>query len=155
MWLYGLFIIPIVGIFMVWVARGSSKAWVNVVVTGINLLYFLAGWFGLFRTVHSLVVPLFHLSRFSALVIGITLFVGFTGALYSVHYLELENRQPTLHGEYQQRSYPLLFLLFYFTLVVAPLWNNVLVTWGFIEATALSSVLLVNLIKTRMMAMSN
>ncbi len=143
-WLYGLFIIPVVGILMVLVARGPLKAWVNVVVTGINLLYFLAGWFGLFRTGHSFAIPLFHLSGFSALVIGITLFVGFTGALYSVHYLELENRQHALHGEHQQRSYPLLILLFYFTLVVAPLWNNVLVTWGFIEATALSSVLLVD-----------
>lgn len=144
MWVYGLLVLPLFGVLVVFLVRTEVMTWVNVLVTGLNLLYFLAGWLGLFGTDHHVVLPWIHFNPFSALVTGITLFVGFTAALYSLHFLELEDDNLVNHAGKHIREYHRLLLIFYFTLLAVPLWNNVLVTWAFIEATALASVLLVD-----------
>lgn len=144
MWLYGLLVIPLVGLLICGFVSTSIRSWVNVSVTGINLLLFI-GW--LLSTHGSgwyFAPEWLRFDPFSALITGITVLVGFTASLYSIHYLELEEKHAVHSREHHENEYHLLFLIFYFTLLGVPLWNNIFVTWVFIEATALASVFLVD-----------
>ena len=149
MWLYGLLFIPLLGLLMDLLFPAGVRRHVNVSVTGLNLLLFV-GWFIVCRgSDRYFTSAWWHFNPFSALMTGITVFVGFTASLYSIHYLKLEEKHIIQKMEHRDNEYHLLFLIFYFALVGVPLWNNVFVTWIFIEATALASVFLVDFHKDR------
>ena len=78
----------------------------------------------------------------SALVIGLTAFVGLVCAIYAVGYF----RRDLIEGritERQLRHYYVLAPLFVFAMLLVPLADNLGVMWVAIESTTLASVLLV------------
>ncbi|RIV19199.1 hypothetical protein D2Q93_13085 [Alicyclobacillaceae bacterium I2511] len=133
--------IPLLTAVMVWFLQGRVRRWLPVVATGINLcLFILGGFVGI-----SGAGPWLAMDRLSAVITGITVFVGFTAALYSVGYvrqtsLETQDPQPS----HQVRTYFTLLLIFYDSLLAVVLLKSVFLTWGAIELTALASVLLVD-----------
>ncbi len=149
MWLYAFLGIPLLGLLMNFLLPVDLRKYVIVWVTGSNLVFFI-GWFIVYHGSDRYITSSWvRFDPFSALITGITVFVGFTAALYSMHYLQLEQQQSTPNHENHDNEYHVLFLIFYFALVGAALWNNVFITWIFIEATALASVFLVDFHRDR------
>lgn len=78
----------------------------------------------------------------SALVIGLTAFVGLSCAIYAVGYFRRDLQEGRI-TEAQLRHYYVLTPLFVFAMLLAPLADNLGVMWVAIESTTLASVLLV------------
>ena len=78
----------------------------------------------------------------SALVIGLTAFVGLVCAIYAVGYFRRDLSEGRI-TERQLRHYYVLAPLFVFAMLLAPLADNLGVMWVAIESTTLASVLLV------------
>ncbi len=147
-WIAALLIFPLIGIAVNWLVPASMRAYVPVLVTALNVLNFVGYLCGLYGHTGRAFNTVFQMDKFSAVITGITIFVGFTAALYSVGYMHKEEHRGHLTAG-SIKMYFGMFLLFYFTLLGAPLFQNVLITWGFIEATALASVLLVDFHRTK------
>ncbi|MGE5645815.1 MAG: proton-conducting transporter membrane subunit [Acidobacteriota bacterium] len=80
----------------------------------------------------------------SALVIGLTAFIGLVSAVYAVGYLRQDERNGAFeHAGAMQRKYYVLTPLFLAAMLLVPLANNLGVMWVAIEATTLASVFLV------------
>lgn len=157
-WIFLLLILPLAGIGLVWVVPTRWSQWTPVAVTGANgvvIAGYLAGFFGggskdnrLASATPGPVSHMFQMDHLSLFITCITVFVGFTAAWYSVRYIRQHEHREEL-SQTAKRKYFSLLLAFYFTLIGAPLFCNVLVTWAFIEATALSSAFLVDFHGTR------
>jgi hydrogenase-4 component F len=78
----------------------------------------------------------------SALVIGLTAFVGLACSIYAVGYFRRDQQEGRV-TEAQLRHYYVLTPLFVFAMLLAPLADNLGVMWVAIESTTLASVLLV------------
>ncbi len=147
-WIPLLLIIPLAGILGLLIFPSLNAPWTATCVTGANLLVVLGRLVGLYGRGWGAFAGIFRLNGTGLFVTCITLLVGFTATLYSTHYMKTaEFRHPADKG--RSRTYFLLVLLFYFTLVGVPLMENVVLTWAFIEATALASVLLVDFHRTK------
>ena len=78
----------------------------------------------------------------SALVIGLTAFVGLACSIYAVGYFRRDQQEGRI-TEAQLRHYYVLTPLFVFAMLLAPMADNLGVMWVAIESTTLASVLLV------------
>jgi hydrogenase-4 component F len=84
----------------------------------------------------------------SALVVGLTAFVGLVTAIYAVGYFRQDTRDRRI-TEAQLRHYYVLTPLFVCAMLLAPLADNLGVMWVAIESTTLASVLLVTFYNQR------
>jgi hydrogenase-4 component F len=78
----------------------------------------------------------------SAVVVGLTAFVGLACAIYAVGYFRRDLQEGRI-TEAQLRRYYVLTPLFVFAMLLAPMADNLGVMWVAIESTTLASVLLV------------
>ena len=88
----------------------------------------------------------------SAVTLLVIVFVSFTAGLYSIGYLRVDMREQdvtTGDGLRQVRRYYVLFHLFVFSMLVAPISNSLGVLWIAIEGTTLASLFLVSFYGTR------
>jgi hydrogenase-4 component F len=129
-------------------ATRSRAAW-----EGLNLLAFvviagLAAWLGFAVAGQGDRGPVTALGGFlradalSAVVIGLTAFVGLACAIYAIGYFRRDLQEGRI-TEVQLRHYYVLTPLFVFAMLLAPMADNLGVMWVAIESTTLASVLLV------------
>ncbi len=85
---------------------------------------------------------------FSALIVLLVSFVGFTASLFSLGYMkrmetEMETEANTQHKPGQFRIYYALYNLFLLSMLAVPIFSNVAIVWIAVELTTLLSVFLV------------
>ncbi len=147
MWIPMILAIPLLFIALLWITPIRVQPWLAVAATFINIAVVIiqAVSGGLRVTYFGWILPP---DTLSLVVLGVTLFVGFTAALYSVGYIRREHAGDEAPAG-KPRTYFSLLLAFYWALLAVPLMNNVIITWAFIEATALASVFLVDYHRTK------
>lgn len=144
-WLSILVILPILGIAALFSVPRQVRAWIPVVVTGLNLIATGVALIALPTPVKSLSASSggWLFDPLSLGISAITLVVGLTAAMYSVGYVRRDVAAMKSSVE-KELHYFTLFLVFYLSLLAVPLLQNVFFTWGAVELTALASVLLVD-----------
>lgn len=146
MWILIILAIPLLAIALIWITPTQFHPWLAVAATAANIVVVIIQAIsgGLHATQFAWTLPP---DTLSLVVAGVALFCGFTAALYSVGYIRREHAHGDAGGT--PRTYFSLLLAFYWALLAVPLMNNVIVTWAFIEATALASVFLVDFHRTK------
>lgn len=89
----------------------------------------------------------FYLDAFSVYLVILTAFIGFTTAIFSITYLQNEQR----HKKLQQKNLRIFYCLYQFfllTMLLVLVTNNLGVMWVALEGATLATVLLVSLYRT-------
>ena len=149
MWLFLLLVIPLLGLLILLISPRHWQPFIPVVVTALNILDFIGYWVWHASANTDLFSHWLQMDQLSTLITGITLFVGFTAAIYSIHYLQMERKQAHPTSLHAEKVYYALFLVFYIALIGVPLMQNVLLTWALIEGTALASAMLIDFHHTK------
>src|SRR5215475_13690557 len=90
---------------------------------------------------------LFFIDPFNVFLVALTAFVGFTTALFSRPYMQIEKEHGRLTAA-RLRLYHSMYQLFNFTMLLALTTNNMGILWVALEAATLATVLLVSLYRT-------
>ncbi len=90
---------------------------------------------------------LFFIDSFNVFLVALTAFVGFTTAIFSRPYMQIERDHGRLTPA-RLRLYHSMYQLFNFTMLLALLTNNMGILWVALEAATLATVLLVSLYRT-------
>jgi hydrogenase-4 component F len=90
---------------------------------------------------------LFFIDSFNVFLVALTAFVGFTTALFSRPYMQVEQAHGRLTPA-RLRLYHSMFQVFNFTMLLALITNNMGILWVALEAATLATVLLVSLYRT-------
>ena len=90
---------------------------------------------------------LFFIDSFNVFLVALTAFVGFTTALFSGPYMQVEQAHGRLTAA-RLRLYHSMFQVFNFTMLLALTTNNMGILWVALEAATLATVLLVSLYRT-------
>jgi hydrogenase-4 component F len=90
---------------------------------------------------------LFFIDPFNVFLVALTAFVGFTTALFSRPYMQIEKEHGRLTAA-RLRLYHSMYQLFNFTMLLALTTNNMGILWVALEAATLTTVLLVSLYRT-------
>ena len=90
---------------------------------------------------------MFFVDSFNVFLVALTAFVGFTTSLFSLPYMRNEQHAGKLTPA-RLRLYHSMFQLFMFTMFLALLTNNLGILWVAMEASTLTTVLLVSLNRT-------
>ena len=98
-----------------------------------------------YRALLGLWLHLDSLSSIFVLLVGI---IGFITGVYSISYIKIDIEEKTMPAE-RTKQYYALFSLFVFTMLLACLSNNIILTWAAVEATTLSTVFLVGIYKNK------
>lgn len=121
---------------------------VNVAVSLLTWLASLALGFKVVRDGSLLVVnKLFFVDSFNVFLIALTAFVGFTTALFSRPYMQIESAHGRLTPG-RLKLYHCMYQVFIFTMLLVLLSNNMGILWVALEAATLATVLLVSLYRT-------
>jgi hydrogenase-4 component F len=121
---------------------------VNVAVSLLTWLASLALSIKVVRDGPLLVVnKLFFIDSFNVFLIALTAFVGFTTALFSRPYMQIESAHGRLTPG-RLRLYHSMYQVFIFTMLLVLLSNNMGILWVALEAATLATVLLVSLYRT-------
>lgn len=124
----------------------NSRAWwERINLAAFSLVAILAVLIGVDVQQHGKVKAMggfLQADALSALVIGLTAFVGLVCAIYAVGYFRKDLEQGRI-TEKQLRHYYVLTPLFVCAMLLAPLADNLGVMWVALESTTLASVLLV------------
>ncbi|HEV2977368.1 MAG TPA: hydrogenase 4 subunit F [Casimicrobiaceae bacterium] len=130
------------------VGERPAAARVNVAVSLLTWLASLALSLKVARDGPLLVLnKLFFVDSFNVFLIALTAFVGFTTALFSRPYMQIE----CAHGRLtpgRLKLYHSMFQVFNFTMLLVLLSNNMGILWVALEAATLATVLLVSLYRT-------
>lgn len=90
----------------------------------------------------------FHLDSLGAIFVLLIGFIGFLTGLFSLPYVKADIEEGSMPAE-RAKQYFALFSLFVFTMLLACLSNNMILTWATVEATTLSTVFLVGIYKNK------
>ena len=90
----------------------------------------------------------FHLDSLGAIFVLLIGFIGFLTGLFSLPYVKADIEEGSMPAE-RAKQYFALFSLFVFTMLLACLSNNMILTWAAVEATTLSTVFLVGIYKNK------
>ena len=90
----------------------------------------------------------FFVDPFNVFLVALTVFVGFTTAIFSRSYMRIEEHHGRLNPR-RLRLYHSMYQLFMFSMLLALLTNNMGLLWVAMEAATLSTVLLVSLYRTK------
>jgi hydrogenase-4 component F len=130
------------------VGERPAASRVNVAVSLLTWLSSLALSLKVVRDGPLLVVnKLFFVDSFNVFLIALTAFVGFTTALFSRPYMQIERAQGRLTPG-RLKLYHSMFQVFNFTMLLVLLSNNMGILWVALEAATLATVLLVSLYRT-------
>jgi hydrogenase-4 component F len=131
---------------MVGERRAASR--VNIAVSLLTWLASLALSLKVVRDGPLLVVnKLFFVDSLNVFLIALTAFVGFTTALFSRPYMQIERAHGRLTPG-RLTLYHSMFQVFNFTMLLVLLSNNMGILWVALEAATLATVLLVSLYRT-------
>ena len=127
----------------------------RAVASRINIAVSLLTWFAsialtarVFLTGPMLVGGrLFFIDSFNVFLVALTAFVGFTTAIFSRPYMQIEQAHGRLTPA-RLRLYHSMFQIFNFTMLLALITNNMGILWVALEAATLATVLLVSLYRT-------
>ena len=89
-----------------------------------------------------------HLDSLSSIFVLLVGIIGFITGVYSISYIKIDIEEKTMPAE-RAKQYYALFSLFVFTMLLACLSNNIILTWAAVEATTLSTVFLVGIYKNK------
>lgn len=89
-----------------------------------------------------------HLDSLSSIFVLLVGVIGFITGVYSISYIKIDIEEKTMPAE-RTKQYYALFSLFVFTMLLACLSNNIILTWAAVEATTLSTVFLVGIYKNK------
>lgn len=94
------------------------------------------------------IAPWIHLDALGSIFVLLIGCIGFLTGLFSIAYVKGDIAQGTMPAE-RTKQYYALFSLFVFTMLLAVLSNNIILTWAAVEATTLSTVFLVGIYKNK------
>ncbi|MFR7797468.1 MAG: proton-conducting transporter membrane subunit [Collinsella sp.] len=89
-----------------------------------------------------------HLDSLSSIFVLLVGIIGFITGVYSISYIKIDIEEGSMPAE-RAKQYFALFSLFVFTMLLACLSNNMILTWAAVEATTLSTVFLVGIYKNK------
>src|SRR2546425_2396608 len=132
-------------------AAVGQRAWASLVNVAVSLLTWLASIALTVRVINDgpmlVAGRLFFVDSFNVFLVALTAFVGFTTAIFSHPYMQIEQN----HGRLTQarlRLYHSMYQVFNFTMLLALITNNMGILWVAVEAATLATVLLVSLYRT-------
>jgi hydrogenase-4 component F len=141
--------LPVAGaLLLAVVGERAAASRLNVAVSLLTWLASLALTSKFVRDGPLLVVDkLFFVDSFNVFLVALTAFVGFTTAIFSRPYMQIERDHGRLTAG-RLRLYHSMFQVFNFTMLLALLSNNMGILWVALEAATLATVLLVSLYRT-------
>jgi len=142
-------VLPLSGALLL--AAIGERAWASRVNVAASLLTWLASIALTVRVITDgpmlVAGRLFFVDSFNVFLVALTAFVGFTTAIFSRPYMQIEQN----HGRItpaRLRLYHSMYQVFNFTMLLALLTNNMGILWVALEAATLATVLLVSLYRT-------
>jgi hydrogenase-4 component F len=141
--------IPLAGaLLLAVIGERAPASRVNIAVSLLTWLASLALSFKIVRDGPLLVVnKLFFVDSLNVFLIALTAFVGFTTALFSRPYMQIESAHGRLTPG-RLKLYHCMYQVFIFTMLLVLLSNNMGILWVALEAATLATVLLVSLYRT-------
>ncbi len=142
-------VLPIAGALLL--AAIGERAWASRVNVAVSLLTWLASITLTVRVITDgpmlVAGRLFFVDSFNVFLVALTAFVGFTTAIFSRPYMQIEQNHGRLTPA-RLRLYHSMYQVFNFTMLLALLTNNMGILWVALEAATLATVLLVSLYRT-------
>jgi len=142
-------VLPIAGALLL--AAIGERAWASRVNVAVSLLTWLALITLTVRVITDgpmlVAGRLFFVDSFNVFLVALTAFVGFTTAIFSRPYMQIEQNHGRLTPA-RLRLYHSMYQVFNFTMLLALLTNNMGILWVALEAATLATVLLVSLYRT-------
>src|SRR5205809_3036074 len=142
-------VLPLAGALLL--AAIGERAWASRVNVAISLLTWLASITLTVRVITDgpmlVAGRLFFVDSFNVFLVALTAFVGFTTAIFSRPYMQIEQAHGRLTPA-RLRLYHSMFQIFNFTMLLALITNNMGILWVALEAATLATVLLVSLYRT-------
>jgi len=142
-------VLPITGALLL--AAIGERAWASRVNVAVSLLTWLASIALTVRVITDgpmlVAGRLFFVDSFNVFLVALTAFVGFTTAIFSRPYMQIEQNHGRLTPA-RLRLYHSMYQVFNFTMLLALTTNNMGILWVALEAATLATVLLVSLYRT-------
>ncbi|TMH50027.1 MAG: hydrogenase 4 subunit F [Betaproteobacteria bacterium] len=142
-------VFPLAGALLL--AAIGQRAWASWVNVAVSLLTWLASIALTVRVINDgpmlVAGRLFFVDSFNVFLVALTAFVGFTTAIFSRPYMQIEQNHGRLTPA-RLRLYHSMYQVFNFTMLLALLTNNMGILWVALEAATLATVLLVSLYRT-------
>ena len=142
-------VLPLAGALLL--AAIGERAWASRVNVAVSLLTWLASITLTVRVITDgpmlVAGRLFFVDSFNVFLVALTAFVGFTTAIFSRPYMQIEQNHGRLTPA-RLRLYHSMYQVFNFTMLLALLTNNMGILWVALEAATLATVLLVSLYRT-------
>ena len=142
-------VFPLAGALLL--AAIGQRAWASRVNVAVSLLTWLASIALTVRVINDgpmlVAGRLFFVDSFNVFLVALTAFVGFTTAIFSRPYMQIEQNHGRLTPA-RLRLYHSMYQVFNFTMLLALLTNNMGILWVALEAATLATVLLVSLYRT-------
>src|SRR5205809_7177061 len=141
--------LPLAGALLLAAIGGRAVASrINIAVSLLTWLASIALTARVFLTGPMLVGGrLFFIDSFNVFLVALTAFVGFTTAIFSRPYMQIEQNHGRLTPA-RLRLYHSMYQVFNFTMLLALITNNMGILWVALEAATLATVLLVSLYRT-------
>jgi hydrogenase-4 component F len=141
--------IPLAGaLLLALIGERVAASRVNVAISLLTWLASLALSARVIRDGPLLVVgKLLFVDSFNVFLVALTAFVGFTTAIFSRPYMQIEKEHGRLTPA-RLRLYHSMFQVFNFTMLLVLLSNNMGILWVALEGATLATVLLVSLYRT-------
>jgi hydrogenase-4 component F len=141
--------LPLAGALLL--AAIGERGWASRVNVAVSLLTWLASIALTAKVIREgpllVVSKLFFIDSFNVFLVALTAFVGFTTAIFSRPYMQIEQDHGRLTPA-RLRLYHSIYQVFNFTMLLALLSNNMGILWVALEAATLATVLLVSLYRT-------
>ena len=142
-------VLPLSGALLL--AAIGERAWASRVNVAASLLTWLASIALTVRVITDgpmlVAGRLFFVDSFNVFLVALTAFVGFTTAIFSRPYMQIEQNHGRLTPA-RLRLYHSMYQVFNFTMLLALTTNNMGILWVALEAATLATVLLVSLYRT-------
>jgi hydrogenase-4 component F len=146
---FAVLVLPLAGALLL--AAIGERAWASRVNVAVSLLTWLASIALTIRVITDgpmlVAGKLFFVDPFNVFLVALTAFVGFTTAIFSRPYMQIEQDHGRLTPA-RLRLYHSMYQVFNFTMLLALLTNNMGILWVALEAATLATVLLVSLYRT-------
>ena len=142
-------VLPLAGALLL--AAIGERAWASRVNVAVSVLTWLASIALTVRVITDgpmlVAGRLFFVDSFNVFLVALTAFVGFTTAIFSSPYMQIEQNHGRLTPA-RLRLYHSMYQVFNFTMLLALTTNNMGILWVALEAATLATVLLVSLYRT-------
>jgi hydrogenase-4 component F len=142
-------VLPLAGALLL--AAIGERVWASRVNVAVSLLTWLASIALTVRVITDgpmlVAGRLLFVDSFNVFLVALTAFVGFTTAIFSRPYMQIEQNHGRLTPA-RLRLYHSMYQVFNFTMLLALLANNMGILWVALEAATLATVLLVSLYRT-------